>query len=132
MILLVICHTIPSNPGHAQRTMNSNRISLVLLLSVSMIAHASEFHVALNGSDANPGTRKAPLRTLQRAADLDFDALGPVTSVGVTAGASAPEVLVDEIVDAFRARFDVTIETVTTSPENVTFPAPRELRTRAP
>lgn len=69
---------------------------------------------------------------VQRAADLDFDALGPVTSVGVTAGASAPEVLVDEIVDAFRARFDVTIETVTTSTENVTFPAPRELRTRAP
>jgi 4-hydroxy-3-methylbut-2-enyl diphosphate reductase len=69
---------------------------------------------------------------VQRAADLDFDALGAVTSVGVTAGASAPEVLVDEIVDAFRARFDVTIETVTTATENVTFPAPRELRTRAP
>ena len=68
---------------------------------------------------------------VQRAADIDFAALGDVRSVGVTAGASAPEVLVDEIIDAFRARFDVTVETVTTATENVFFPLPRELRERA-
>ena len=68
---------------------------------------------------------------MQRAADLDFAALGSVRSIGVTAGASAPEVLVDEIIDAFRARFDVTVETVTTATENVFFPLPRELRERA-
>ena len=68
---------------------------------------------------------------VQRGADIDFAALGDVRSVGVTAGASAPEVLVDEIIDAFRARFDVTVETVTTATENVFFPLPRELRERA-
>jgi 4-hydroxy-3-methylbut-2-enyl diphosphate reductase len=68
---------------------------------------------------------------VQRGVDIDFEALGDARSVGVTAGASAPEVLVDEIIDAFRARFDVTIETVTTATENVFFPLPRELRERA-
>ncbi|MBX9761137.1 MAG: 4-hydroxy-3-methylbut-2-enyl diphosphate reductase [Beijerinckiaceae bacterium] len=68
---------------------------------------------------------------VQRAGELDFTALGAVRSVGVTAGASAPEVLVDEIIDAFRARFEVSVETVTTANENVFFPLPRELREKA-
>ena len=68
---------------------------------------------------------------VQRATDLDFARLTGVRRVGLTAGASAPEVLVDEIVDAFRAHYDVTIETVRTADENVHFPAPRELRVRA-
>jgi 4-hydroxy-3-methylbut-2-enyl diphosphate reductase len=68
---------------------------------------------------------------VQRAAEIDFTALEGVRNLGVTAGASAPEVLVDEIVDAFRARYDVTIETVTTARENVFFPLPRELREKA-
>ncbi len=67
---------------------------------------------------------------VQRAAEIDFAALERVASIGVTAGASAPEVLVDEIIDAFRARYDVTIETVTTAKEDVFFPLPRELRER--
>ena len=67
---------------------------------------------------------------IQRASDLDFALLNGVTRLGITAGASAPEVLVDEIIDALRARFDVTIETVTNAVENVHFPAPRELRVR--
>ena len=67
---------------------------------------------------------------MQRAAEIDFAALDGVASLGVTAGASAPEVLVDEIIDAFRARYDVTIETVTTAKEDVFFPLPRELRER--
>jgi 4-hydroxy-3-methylbut-2-enyl diphosphate reductase len=75
------------------------------------------------------GCSKALL--VQRATDIDFDSLEGVASLGVTAGASAPEVLVDEIVDAFRARYDVTVETVTTATENVYFPLPRELREKA-
>ncbi len=67
---------------------------------------------------------------VHRAAEIDFAALDGVASLGVTAGASAPEVLVDEIIDAFRARYDVTIETVTTAKEDVFFPLPRELRER--
>ena len=65
---------------------------------------------------------------VQRASEIDFSALDGIASLGVTAGASAPEVLVDEIIDAFRARYDVTIETVTTAKEDVYFPLPRELR----
>ncbi len=65
---------------------------------------------------------------VQRAADIDWRALGGIRSVGVTAGASAPEVLVNEVVDAFRARFDVTVELVETAVENVEFKVPRVLR----
>ena len=48
--------------------------------------------------------------------------------MGITAGASAPEVLINEVIDAFRDRFDVTVETVVTAEENVEFKVPRVLR----
>ena len=51
-----------------------------------------------------------------------------VATLGVTAGASAPELLVTEIIDAFRARFDVTVESVVTTEERIAFNVPRELR----
>lgn len=63
-----------------------------------------------------------------RAADIDWRALDGATAVGVTAGASAPEVLVEEVIEAFRARYDVTVELVETAVENVEFRAPRILR----
>ncbi|KZY30475.1 4-hydroxy-3-methylbut-2-enyl diphosphate reductase [Roseovarius sp. HI0049] len=65
---------------------------------------------------------------VQRAADIDWRALEGIRSIGITAGASAPEVLVDEVIDAFRARYDVTIEQVETAQENVEFKVPRVLR----
>ncbi len=65
---------------------------------------------------------------VQRASDIDWRALGPVRSVGVTAGASAPEVLVNEVIDAFRDRFDMTVELVETAREDVEFKVPRVLR----
>ncbi len=65
---------------------------------------------------------------IQRAAEIDWDSFKGVSRLGVTAGASAPEVLVDEIIDAFRARFEVTVETVTSAEESITFKLPRELR----
>ncbi len=65
---------------------------------------------------------------VQRADDIDWRALGAVRAVGVTAGASAPEVLVNEVIDAFRARFDVTVEPVETARESVEFKVPRVLR----
>ena len=64
---------------------------------------------------------------VQRAEDIDWARLDGITRVGVTAGASAPEILVDEVVDAFRARFDVTVEPVTVSKERVQFKLPRAL-----
>jgi 4-hydroxy-3-methylbut-2-enyl diphosphate reductase len=66
---------------------------------------------------------------IQRAADIDWRALEGIGSVGVTAGASAPEVLVNEVIDAFRARFDTVVELVETAQEHVEFKVPRVLRT---
>jgi 4-hydroxy-3-methylbut-2-enyl diphosphate reductase len=65
---------------------------------------------------------------VQRAADIDWRALSGIRSVGITAGASAPEVLVDEVIDAFRTRYDLTVQTVETATENVEFKVPRVLR----
>jgi 4-hydroxy-3-methylbut-2-enyl diphosphate reductase len=65
---------------------------------------------------------------VQRATDIDWRALDGIRTVGITAGASAPEVLIDEVVDAFRARFDVTVEKVVTAEEDVEFKVPRILR----
>ncbi|MEY4984893.1 MAG: hypothetical protein RIR62_3159 [Pseudomonadota bacterium] len=65
---------------------------------------------------------------IQRAADIDWRALEGIRAVGVTAGASAPEVLVNEVIDAFRARFATTVEMVETAVETVEFKVPRILR----
>ncbi|WP_297769011.1 4-hydroxy-3-methylbut-2-enyl diphosphate reductase [uncultured Roseovarius sp.] len=65
---------------------------------------------------------------VQRATDIDWRALNGITSIGITAGASAPEVLVTEVIDAVRARYDVTVEQVETAQENVEFKVPRVLR----
>ncbi|MBJ3764196.1 4-hydroxy-3-methylbut-2-enyl diphosphate reductase [Maribius pontilimi] len=65
---------------------------------------------------------------VQRASDIDWRALDGIRSVGVTAGASAPEVLVNEVIDAFRARYDVTAQLVETAVETVEFKVPRVLR----
>ncbi len=65
---------------------------------------------------------------VQTADDIDWRALEGARAVGITAGASAPEVLVEGVLDAFRARYDVTIERVVTAEENVTFKVPRVLR----
>jgi len=63
-----------------------------------------------------------------RAAAIDWSKFDGIASVGITAGASAPEVLVTEVVDAFKARFDATVEVVETTVENIEFKAPRVLR----
>ena len=65
---------------------------------------------------------------VMRADAIDWRAIEGVRAVGVTAGASAPEVLVNEVIDAFRDRYDVTVEVVETVQENVEFKVPRVLR----
>ncbi len=65
---------------------------------------------------------------VQRAAEIDWRALEGISAVGVTAGASAPEELVNEVIDAFRARYAVTVELVETAQENIEFKVPRLLR----
>ncbi len=68
---------------------------------------------------------------VQRDTEIDWRALEGIQSVGLTAGASAPEVLVNEIIEAFRARYKVTVEHVETAQENVNFKVPRVLREAA-
>ncbi len=65
---------------------------------------------------------------VQRATDIPWDALEGIRTLGITAGASAPEALINEILEAVKDRFDTTIETVTTAQERVVFPVLRELR----
>ncbi|MDQ1847128.1 4-hydroxy-3-methylbut-2-enyl diphosphate reductase [Gemmobacter fulvus] len=65
---------------------------------------------------------------VQRATEIDWRALEGIRSVGITAGASAPEVLVNEVLDAFRSRYDTTVELVETAKEHVEFKVPRVLR----
>lgn len=65
---------------------------------------------------------------VMRASEIDWRAMEGIGAVGVTAGASAPEVLINEVIDAFRARFDVTVEIVETAQENIEFKVPRVLR----
>ena len=64
----------------------------------------------------------------KRADEIDWRALDGIESIGLTAGASAPEILVNEVIDAFRARYDVTVEMVETAVERVEFKVPRVLR----
>jgi 4-hydroxy-3-methylbut-2-enyl diphosphate reductase len=69
----------------------------------------------------------APARLIERAADIDWNWLGQPSTLGLTAGASAPELLVREVVDALRERFEVTEEEADHSPERMVFKLPREL-----
>jgi 4-hydroxy-3-methylbut-2-enyl diphosphate reductase len=68
-----------------------------------------------------------PARLIQRASDIDWVWLGQPETLGVTAGASAPEVLVREVIDALAERFDVREEETEHQPEGQTFKLPREL-----
>jgi len=70
----------------------------------------------------------ANARLIERADDISWGDVAGAANVGVTAGASAPESLVEEVIGAFRERFDVTLETVTTAREHITFNVPRDLR----
>ena len=65
---------------------------------------------------------------VQSAREIDWNEFIGIRSVSITAGASAPEVLVNEIIDAFKARFDASVESVVTAEENIAFKLPRQLR----
>lgn len=70
----------------------------------------------------------APAQLVQARGDIDWNIFSKISSLGISAGASAPEVLVEEIMDAFAERFDIHVESVSTADENVSFPLPKELR----
>jgi 4-hydroxy-3-methylbut-2-enyl diphosphate reductase len=70
-------------------------------------------------------------RLIEGSADIPWHEMQGMQSVGVTAGASAPEELVEQVIEAFRSRFEVKLETVTTAHERIAFNVPRELRANA-
>ncbi|KQZ63272.1 4-hydroxy-3-methylbut-2-enyl diphosphate reductase [Rhizobium sp. Root149] len=65
---------------------------------------------------------------VQRASEIDWESIGTIGTLGISAGASAPEVIVDEIIEAFRERFDASVELAITTEENEHFLVNRELR----
>ncbi len=65
---------------------------------------------------------------VQRASEIPWDELEGIEVLGLSAGASAPEIIVDEIIDAFKQRFDVTVELAITAEETENFPVNRDLR----
>ncbi len=72
------------------------------------------------------GAKKAVL--LLRTTEIDWSMFEGIRTLAITAGASAPEILVEQMIDAFAERWSVTVETVTTADESVFFPLPRNLR----
>lgn len=66
---------------------------------------------------------------IQRAKHIDWEALEKFDSIGISAGASAPEELIDEVVNAFKERYDVKVKIIETAQENIEFKVPRVLRT---
>jgi 4-hydroxy-3-methylbut-2-enyl diphosphate reductase len=72
------------------------------------------------------GAKRALL--VQRASEIPWDELGDISILGLSAGASAPEIIVDEIIEAFRARFEVKLDVVITVEERENFPVMRALR----
>jgi 4-hydroxy-3-methylbut-2-enyl diphosphate reductase len=75
-------------------------------------------------------TRFGAARSLlvQRASEIDWDEVGQISVLGLSAGASAPEIIVDEIIDAFRQRYDVRVELAITAEETENFLVMRVLR----
>jgi 4-hydroxy-3-methylbut-2-enyl diphosphate reductase len=68
---------------------------------------------------------------VQRAGEIDWSRLAGIRTIGITAGASAPEVLVEEVIGAFAERYAINVEIVTAADEAVTFNLPRALRDTA-
>src|SRR4028119_1286313 len=82
------------------------------------------------GPTAGPGGAgrlSAPARLTRRASDIDWEWLGEPSTLGLTAGASAPETLVREVLDVLAQRFQLTEEEADHDPERMVFKLPREL-----
>lgn len=69
-----------------------------------------------------------PAKLVRRADELDWDWLKGAKSVGISAGASAPEILVEEVIEALKKRYDAKVELITTAEENVVFKVPPVLK----
>lgn len=107
--------------------------------AVKVIAQACDALLVIGAPNSSNSVRLVevaqregtPARLIQRAAELDWAFLHGVRTLGITAGASAPELLVRELVDALAARFTVTEREVATAHETVSFKLPRGLEIAA-
>lgn len=106
--------------------------------AVKEIAEASDFMLVLGAPNSSNSNRLVEVaknygcpksRLVQRASEIDWlQEMSGVQTLGITAGASAPEVLVEEVIEAARAHFNVTIEEVTIAREDVIFKLPKSLQ----
>ena len=104
--------------------------------AVKQIAGQCELFLAIGAPNSSNSLRLvevarqagcATAQLVQRARDLDWSLLDTVQTIGISAGASAPEILVEEVIEALSARREIDIEEVTVAVENVEFKLPREL-----
>jgi 4-hydroxy-3-methylbut-2-enyl diphosphate reductase len=103
----------------------ANRCDAILVVGAPNSSNSKRLvEVALRA-----GCPKAML--VQKASEIPWDNLQNIRSLGLTAGASAPEILVNDIIDQFKARYDVEVEVVTTAKEDVIFKIPRALQQAA-
>jgi 4-hydroxy-3-methylbut-2-en-1-yl diphosphate reductase len=103
----------------------ANRCDAILVVGAPNSSNSKRLvEVALRA-----GCPKAML--VQKASEIPWENLQNIRSLGLTAGASAPEILVNDIIDQFKARYDVEVEVVTTAKEDVIFKIPRALQQAA-
>jgi 4-hydroxy-3-methylbut-2-enyl diphosphate reductase len=104
--------------------------------AVSILAAEADLAIVLGSQNSSNSQRLAelahergiPAHLVDGPQDLDADWFDSVETVLVTAGASAPETVVDQCLEWLRDRFSATVETRTIRSESVSFPLPRELR----
>ncbi len=103
--------------------------------AVKAIARSCELVLVIGAENSSNSQRLkevaaregARAHLIQRASFIDWDWFEGVETLGLTAGASAPEILVQEVLDALKARYHVTVEEITTATEEVVFKLPRSL-----
>jgi len=113
-----ICYATTNRQGAVKAL--AERAEAVLIIGAPNSSNSKRLVEVAN----RPGCKSM---LIQRAADIDWNWLSSAVNVGISAGASAPEILVEEVIDAFRARYDVTLETIMTVEENVRFKLPAML-----
>jgi 4-hydroxy-3-methylbut-2-enyl diphosphate reductase len=104
--------------------------------AVKALAPESDAFIVLGAPNSSNSNRLAEVARargcersilIERAADLEPGWLDGVATLGVTAGASAPELLVQELIDRLRENFDVTVREVSVTTEDMHFSLPRAL-----
>jgi len=113
-----ICYATTNRQGAVKAI--SEQVEAVLVIGAPNSSNSQRLVEVANREGARS-------KLIQRAADIDWQWLGDATRVGISAGASAPEVLVEEVIDAFREKYDVNLEHVMTVEENVQFKLPAAL-----